>query len=104
MLPECYKTDLTVGSLMVREARIIAGLQLEGVSQDEWQHAIELENVLQKRSVATAKRQARVLRLRLDCLSPAFKQLLRDGDEELATQVAFCAAVARNRILQEFIE
>ena len=89
---------------MVRESRIIAGLLLENAPQDEWDRVILEENILQKRSSASARRNAQAIRKRLERVEPGFWRALRDGDEELATQVAFCAALVRNLLLVEFIE
>ncbi|MGP9417309.1 BrxA family protein, partial [Halomonas sp. AOP7-E1-9] len=51
-----------------------------------------------------AKRIAQAIRKRLERLEPPFWQALSHGDEQLATQVAFCAALARNLLLLEFLE
>lgn len=99
-----YDSDLTGGSLMVRESRIIADLLLRKVSPDEWVQLIQSENVLQKRSPASARRNAQAIRKRLERLEPPFWRALRDGDEELAVQIAFCAALERNLLLVEFME
>lgn len=89
---------------MVRETRLIAGLLLDRVPRDTWNQVILDENLLQKRSPASARRNAQAIRKRLERLEPNFWRALRDGDEELATQVAFCAALERNLLLVEFIE
>ncbi len=99
-----YDSDLTGGSLMVRESRVIADLMLKEATAEEWDHAIRVENLLQKRSPASAKRNAQAIRKRLDRMEPEFWKALRDGDEELATQVAFCAALERNLLLVEFMD
>jgi hypothetical protein len=99
-----YDSDLTGGSLMVRESRIVAGLMLDQATEEEWDQAIRVENILQKRTPASAKRNAQAIRKRLERLEPEFWRALRDGDEELATQVAFCAALERNFLLVEFME
>jgi len=99
-----YDSDLIGGSLLVREARVIAGLLLSKADDAEWKRVIHTENRLQKRSPATAKRQASALRKRLERLDEPFWRALRDGDDELATQVAFVAALERNLLLVEFVE
>jgi hypothetical protein len=99
-----YDSDLIGGSLQVRECRIIADLLLRGASPEQWQEAIQQQNLLQKRSPASAKRIAQALRKRLERLDTPFWRAMRDGDDELATQVAFCAALERNLLLVEFIE
>lgn len=99
-----YDSDLVGGSLMVRESRIVATLLLEKSTAAKWDQAFMVDNVLQKRAPATAKRIAQSIRKRLERMEPEFWQALRDGDENLATQVAFCAALGRNLLLVEFME
>ena len=88
----------------MRESRIVAGLLVNDASADEWNQAIMVENRLQKRAPATAKRIAQSIRKRLERMEPEFWRALRDGDDDLATQVAFCAALERNLLLVEFME
>ncbi|MGM1051010.1 MAG: DUF1819 family protein [Pseudomonadota bacterium] len=99
-----YDSDLIGGSLMVRESRIVAELLLAGVDDAAWKAAILDENSLQKARPATAKRMAQAIRKRLVRLPAPFWQVLSEGDDPLATQVAFCAALARNLLLVEFLE
>jgi Putative inner membrane protein (DUF1819). len=102
--PFQYDSDLVGGSLMVRESRVIADLLLQRADAEMWDSAIRLENRLQKRAIATGKRIAQSIRKRLERLDPEFWMALRDGDEELATQVSFCSALERNLLLVEFME
>ena len=99
-----YKSDINGGSLMVRESRIIADLLLSNASDAEWQQRIQQNNELQKRTPSTAKRFAQTIRKRLELLEPEFWKALRDGDDELATQVAFVSVLERNLLLLEFME
>ncbi|TDO13938.1 putative inner membrane protein DUF1819 [Halomonas ventosae] len=99
-----YHSDLIGGSLMVRESRIVAELLLAGVDNAAWKAAIIDENRLQKSRPASARRMAQAIRKRLEKLPPPFWQALHDSDDQLATQVAFCAALARNLLLVEFLE
>lgn len=99
-----YNSDLNGGSLMVRESRVVADLLLNKATASEWHQAIQIDNLLQKRSPATAKRNAQAIRKRLELIAPEFWRALRDGDDQLATQVAFYAALERNLLLVEFIE
>ncbi len=57
-----YKGDITCGSLLVRESRIIADLLLDKADDRAWHQAIVIDNVLQKRSPETAKRQTRLIK------------------------------------------
>jgi hypothetical protein len=99
-----YDSDMVGGSLMVRESRIIANLLLLGATPAQWDQAIRVDNLLQKRSPASAKRNAQTIRKRLQRLAPAFWIALRDGDNELASQVSLCGVLERNPILVEFME
>ena len=99
-----YNSDLIGGSLLVRESRVIAELLLANADDADWKQAIQVENRLQKRSPATAKRQSSALRKRLERLDQPFWRALQDGDDELTTQVAFVAALERNLLLVEFVE
>jgi hypothetical protein len=99
-----YDSDLTGGSLMVRESRVIADLLLKEATSDEWLDAIQTDNRLQKPTAATARRIAQSIRKRLERMEPSFWQAIRDGDDELATQASFCAVLERNLLLVEFIE
>ncbi len=89
---------------MVRESRIIAGLLIAQATSEQWQQAIQIENQLQKRSPATAKRNAQAIRKRLERLDEAYWKMLQEGDDELATQVSLVAALERNLLLMEFME
>lgn len=89
---------------MVRESRAVADLLLSNADEGQWHQAIIIDNRLQKNRPATAKRAGQAVRKRLEKLEPPFWQALRDGDDQLATQVSFCAAMARNLLLVEFLE
>jgi hypothetical protein len=99
-----YDSDLTGGSLMVRESRVIADLLLKEATPEQWLDAIQTDNRLQKPTAATARRIAQSIRKRLERMEPSFWQAIRDGDDELATQASFCAVLERNLLLVEFIE
>ncbi|CAD5260819.1 MULTISPECIES: BrxA family protein [Halomonadaceae] len=50
------------------------------------------------------KSVSQAIRKRLEKLERSFWQALSDGDDQLATQVTFCASMARNLLLVEFLE
>ncbi len=57
-----YNGDIVAGSLLIQETRKIASLLLNNVTDKEWKRAIEIDNILQKRSPASAIRQARLIK------------------------------------------
>lgn len=99
-----YDSDLNSGSLQVREARIIAELILRNPSEEIWTRELFDNNRLQKKTPATIRRTSRALRSRLERLDPEFLNAMCYGDDDLATQIAFAAALERNLLLVEFIE
>ncbi|MBS1073674.1 DUF1819 family protein [Gluconobacter sp. Dm-73] len=98
-----YKADIAGGSLKLYESRIIAGLLLSDVSPKAWKTAIEVENVLQKTSQGTAKRQASLIRARLVTMTSDHWLLVRDGSKPLAIQANFAAAIAHSCLLRDFL-
>lgn len=99
-----YKADIAGGALKLQESRVVAGLLLDGVTDAEWKHAIEIDNVLQKRSPGTAKRQASLMRLRLEMMKPELWELVRDGSKIIATHALFAAAIKHSTLLGDFLD
>lgn len=98
-----YKADIAGGSLKVYESRIIADLLLKRLPAAEWRQAIEVDNVLQKTSIGTAKRQASLIKTRLKQMTPPLWELVRDGTKPVATQAVFAAAIAHSSLLRDFL-
>jgi len=98
-----YKADIAGGSLKVYESRIIADLLLQRLPAAQWRQAIELDNVLQKTSIGTAKRQASLIKARLKRMTPPLWELVRDGTKPVATQAVFAAAIAHSPLLRDFL-
>ena len=99
-----YKADIAGGSLKVYETRIIAGLLLEKLSPEAWCQAIEIDNVLQKKSPNTARRQASLIKARLQTMTEDLWVLVRDGNKPVATQAVFASAIAHSRLLADFLD
>lgn len=74
-----YDSDLIGGSLMVRESRLIADLLLREATPEQWHQAIQIDNILQKRTAASAQRNATAIRKRLERLDP--EDCLYMGDD-----------------------
>ncbi|MGB4857783.1 MAG: DUF1819 family protein [Dokdonella sp.] len=98
-----YQADLSAGSLMLPESRIVAGLMIASTNPENWDQAIRSDNVLQKSSPATAIRQARLIRLRLESIDASVWSSIRDGDKEMATQLLFAAALKHSELLKDFL-
>lgn len=99
-----YIGNLLGGSIMIRESRIIAKLILNCVNNEVWQQTLLHDNALQKSTLSTIKRNISTLKKRYIDIHPDFLNLLIEGDDELAKQVAFYAILHSNLIFVEFIE
>lgn len=98
-----YLGDLIGGSLMIRESQIIADLLLKDPSIDEWNEAIINQNILQKPSAASAKRNASTIRKRLTGLNEAFLEKLAYCGTDEATQLTFAATLINSTLLADFM-
>jgi bacteriophage exclusion system BrxA-like protein len=98
-----YQADLSAGSLMLRESRRIAELLLCSPTDAEWDRAIKVENLLQKGTPSTAVRQARLIRFRLWPMGDAAWQMVANGDQEVASQTLFAAALLHSELLHDFV-
>jgi len=98
-----YLGDLIGGSLMIRESQIIAELLLKKPSKEEWTDAIVNQNVLQKRSDASSKRNAATIKKRLEGLSDEYIEQLAFGSTELSTQLMFAATLINSTMLADFM-
>jgi hypothetical protein len=98
-----YNAEISAGSLMLPESRRVAALLLTHPTKEQWFEALKLDNVLQKKSPATARRQARLIRNRLEALDEEAWSLIAEGAQEIATQLLFAAAIKHSRILGDFL-
>jgi len=98
-----YNAEISAGSLMLPESRRIARLLLTHPTNEQWVGALKLDNVLQKKSPATARRQARLIRNRLETLNEAAWMLIADGPQEVATQMLLVACIKHSRVLADFM-
>ncbi|MDY7573077.1 DUF1819 family protein [Actimicrobium sp. CCI2.3] len=98
-----YNAEISAGSLFPLESRRIATLLLSSPDQATWHHAIETENILQKKTPATARRQATLLRRRLATLDAQAWNMLADRDSEVVIQLLMAAAVKHSHLLGDFM-
>ena len=89
---------------MVPESRIIADLLLRGIDPPGWKQAIEVDNLLAKRSPTTASTKATLIRGRLRTLTPALWHLIRDGSKPVATHAVLAATVNYSPLFGDFLE
>ena len=89
---------------MIPESRVVADLLLRGVQGDDWKQAIEVENLLRKRSPTTAMTKARVIRARLQTMSEGLWTLARDGSAPVATHAVFAATVKFSPLVGDFLD
>jgi hypothetical protein len=99
-----YQANFTKGGLMVPESRIVADLLLQGVDAAGWKHAIEIDNVLAKRSRTTASTKAVLIRARLQTMTEGLWRLVRDGSKPVATHAVFAATITYSPLIGDFLD
>ncbi len=99
-----YNGEIVAGSLLIPESRKIAGLLLQNIDSKAWKRAIETNNVLQKRSPASAIRQAKLIRNRLMLMKPDLWNLMHQGSADVATQALLAASIKHSRLLGDFMD
>lgn len=98
-----YNAEISAGSLMLRESRKIADLLLAGADDAAWHQALAVDNILQKKVPATARRMARLIRNRLELATPELWKMVARGNSEIATQSLLAAAIKHSRLLGDFL-
>ncbi|PMM07171.1 hypothetical protein BCT62_18315 [Vibrio splendidus] len=98
-----YLGDLIGGSLMITEAQLIAELLLSDPSKERWDDAIVDQNILQKRSPASAKRNAATIKKRIANLGNKFLSTLVNANHEEAAQLMMAATLINSPLLADFM-
>ncbi len=98
-----FNAEISAGSLLPLESRRLAKLLLSKPDEAAWQHAIEIDNILQKKTVATARRQATLLRKRLNTLDATAWQMIAERESEVVNQLLLAAAVKHSQLLGDFM-
>jgi len=88
---------------MPLESRRIAGLLLTRPDDAAWRQAIEVENILQKNTPATARRMATLIRKRLMTLDAQGWQMICERESEVHLQLLLAAAVQHSALLGDFM-
>ena len=99
-----YKADITAGSLKVAESRVIADLLLKGAKPKGLEKAVLKGNPLQTKSPATALRLGRLIRKRLELMTPELWRLVRDGTQTVATHAVLAATAKHSPLLGDFLD
>jgi hypothetical protein len=99
-----YRADITAGSLKVAESRVIANLLLKQADDTVWITALGSDNLLQTRTPATAQRLARLIRNRMETMTPELWSLVKDGNSSVATHACLAASVKHSALLADFLE
>jgi len=99
-----YNGDIVAGSLLMEESRKVARLLLEKINSDGWHQAIVLDNILQKRSPATAIRQARLIKNRLTMMDKGLWKFIIDGSSETTSQALLAASIKHSHLIGDFME
>jgi hypothetical protein len=89
---------------MPLESRRIAAFLMTQPSESAWRRALVEENLLQKRAPATALRQAKLIRKRLETLDPTAWEMVANREQEVSIQLLLVAAIRHSQLLADFIE
>lgn len=98
-----YNAEITAGSLLLKESRVVAQLLLQGADNTKWQRAIVVDNLLQKTSPASAKRMATLIRKRLELMPRELWTMVAEGTTEVATQSLMAATIKHSRLFGDFM-
>ncbi|WP_305815132.1 DUF1819 family protein [Photobacterium leiognathi] len=98
-----YLGDLIGGSLMIKESQLIADLLLTQPSKEQWDDSLVNQNILQKRSPASAKRNAATIKKRIGSLSNEFLSALANANHEEAAQLMMAATLINSPLLADFM-
>lgn len=98
-----YNAEIVAGALVPVESRIIARLILEGVSSQELNHLLKVENILQKRSPATAIRINELIQKRFRLIDKNFLSIISKGNRQASMQALLVAAIKHNNLIGDFL-
>jgi hypothetical protein len=98
-----YNAEISAGSLLPLESKRVAAVLLTQPNEYDWMQAIEVQNILQKRTPATARRQATLIRKRLLTLTPQAWEMIATRESEVSIQLLLAAAIKHNQLLGDFL-
>lgn len=98
-----YNAEIVAGALLPNESRIIAKLLLEGVTESELKHLLTTENILQKRSPATALRCTELIKKRLRLINNSMLIIIAEGNRPSTMQGLLIAAIKHNPLIGDYL-
>jgi hypothetical protein len=98
-----YNAEIVAGALLPVESRIVAQLLLDGVSGQELNNLLTVENVLQKRSPATATRKAELIKKRFQLVNENLISIIAKGSRQASIQATLVAAIKHNKLIGDFL-
>ncbi|WP_262965886.1 DUF1819 family protein [Methylobacter psychrophilus] len=98
-----YIRDLTGGSLLITESRVVAETLLSELSEPEWNRLFMEDNILKKKSPYTAIRYARAVRRRIEPLGEAFINDVIHAPDTYYKQLIMLALMIHTPVLPDFM-
>ena len=99
-----YVRDLTGGSLLLAESRLVAESLLQTLTEPEWNRLFTDENILKKNSPHTAIRYARSVRRRLEPLGAQFIEAVIHASESGYKQLLMLSLIMHTPVLPDFMQ
>lgn len=98
-----YFGDLNGGSLLLTDSHIIARLMQADLTNAQWQSQLADENILQRRSVHTAKRIAKTVRQRLSHFSGSYHSAVAQAQGQEYAQLLMAALMKDSPVVADFM-
>src|SRR5687768_10462069 len=98
-----YNAEIVAGALLPDESRVIAKLILEGVAGEELERLLRVENILQKRSPATARRKTELINKRLQLVDKKLLFTIANGTRQASNQALLVAAIKHSNLIGDFL-
>ena len=99
-----YIRDLTGGSLLIAESRVVAETLLQVLADAEWNLLFTDDNILKKKSPHTAMRYARAIRRRIEPLGNEFINDVIHAPESYYKQLIMLALMIHTPVLPDFMQ
>jgi hypothetical protein len=98
-----YNAEIVAGALLPNETRQMAELWLKKVDDDTVRRLIVSENILQKRTSASAIRMARLIQNRFRYADEHLLQIVVSGSRTASNQALLILAIKHSRLLGDYL-